>query len=292
MSPTRSLLLKFLVLAAAGILRAESNEALAVSSRTSDDYVRTRRADGSLLPEPYAFGRGGLWTGATGGDAIGRLDFTTIAGTIAGPLAAQNYVPAKDPATTRLLIMVYWGVTRAPEHAAGLPGYQLMQSATEQMSMARAHGDKGEMLEADSLMSSAASAVAVENQRRSRINLQNAQILGYESWWRSTAVLSGTVYGHLRLQDLLDELEEDRYFVVLMAYDFQLLWKHNQKKLLWETRFSMRERGNDFGGQLAAMTRGASRYFGRSSDGLTHQAFPEGRVEVGTARTLEYVPQK
>jgi hypothetical protein len=37
-----------------------------------------------------------------------------VAQTIAVPLASQNYVPAKDPKSTRLMIMVYWGTTIAP----------------------------------------------------------------------------------------------------------------------------------------------------------------------------------
>ena len=56
--------------------------------------------------------------------------------------------------------------------------------------------------------------------------------------------------------------EESRYFGVLLAHDFQAINRQKQRKLLWETRFSLRERRNDFSLQLAAMAQSASRYLG------------------------------
>ncbi len=91
---------------------------------------------------------------------------------------------------------------------------------------------------------------------------------------------------------MLNELEEDRYFVVLMAYDFQLLLKQKKHKLVWETRFSMREHVNAFDKQLPAMVLGASKYFGKDSNGLIHDTIPEGRVDVGDIKSLGEVPAK
>jgi len=63
---------------------------------------------------------------------------------------------------------------------------------------------------------------------------------------------------NVRREDLVDDIEHNRYFVVLMAYDFQVLWKQRKHKLLWETRFSIREQGNDFEKVLPAISRYAS----------------------------------
>jgi hypothetical protein len=95
-----------------------------------------------------------------------------------------------------------------------------------------------------------------------------------------------------RRDDLIAEIEDNRYFVVLMAYDFQMLWKQKKNKLLWETRFSIRERGNDFGKILPAVAQYASQYFGQDSKGLVRQPLPEGHVEVGEPRSLGAVPEK
>jgi len=86
---------------------------------------------------------------------------------------------------------------------------------------------------------------------------------------------------------MIEELEDRRYFVVLMAYDFPLMLKQKKNKLLWETRFSIRERGNDFSKQLTAMAEQAARYFGQDSHGLLHKPLPNVRVDLGETKVIE-----
>jgi hypothetical protein len=76
-----------------------------------------------------------------------------------------------------------------------------------------------------------------------------------------------------------------------MAYDFQMMWKEKKHKLLWETRISLRQRGNDFGRQLPAMMLYASHFFGEETDGLVRNPIPEGHVEVGEP-TVIATPEK
>jgi hypothetical protein len=80
--------------------------------------------------------------------------------------------------------------------------------------------------------------------------------------------------------------------VVLMAYDFPLLWKEKKHKLLWETRFSIRQRHNDFTQQLAAMAQEASRYFGQDSKGLIRERLHDTQVVLGEPKVLGYDPEK
>jgi hypothetical protein len=77
-----------------------------------------------------------------------------------------------------------------------------------------------------------------------------------------------------------------------MAYDFQKMWKHRQHKLLWETRFSINERGVDFDKALPLMAMNVSKYFGEDSNGLVHGAMPMGHVEVGPVQSLGVVAAK
>jgi hypothetical protein len=93
-----------------------------------------------------------------------------------------------------------------------------------------------------------------------------------------------------RQKDLLEDVEENRYFVVLLAYDFQELWQRKQRKLLWETRFSIRERGHDFGKDLLAMAQYASRYFGQDSSGLIRKPLRDTKVILGDPKVLGYEP--
>jgi hypothetical protein len=275
-----------------------ANDITAVSGRTSKDYIRARAANGSFVAEAYAFGKGGNWAGAKVDASIDKLNFLDVAHTIAGPLASQNYVPGSDPNTTKLLIMVYWGTTHAPEHASETAVYDNLQIAGATLDRANMDVKEGQpgaqrFKEAaqEALMTSI-SAVSAENQLREKDDQLNAMMLGYDSWWEKTqGDLRGTAREHDR-EDMLVELEEDRYFVVLMAYDFQLLWKQKKHKLLWETRFSIRQRHHDFDQDLPAMAQYAAQYFGQDSKGLVHKPIPLGHVDIGEVKSLGSVPEK
>ncbi len=245
---------------------AASGDITAVSSRVSADYVRTKLADGSFQPEAFAFGEGGHLPGTAHDDTIDRLTFKDVARVIARPLAGQKYLAAKDPSQTKLLIMVYWGTTAGTAESPNA-----IDPMTDPM-------DK-----------------MIFRDQFDRIDFKNARILGYDS-----EGVIGTDYGrnlrgtalHLKTEDLYEEIEDNRYFVVLMAYDFQLLWKEKKHKLLWETRFSIREHRNDFGRVLPEMALFASRYFGQDTHGLLRRPLPEGHVTLGKLEIGEVVPDK
>jgi hypothetical protein len=243
-----------------------------------------------------------------GDTSIDKLKFLDVAKTIAAPLAGQSYVPAHDPKETKLLILVYWGTTAGASGASSSIGYQNASSAFQDLAQAKAavkaaatRGASGAA--AAAAVKDAAEAefdlsmmeVAIENRQRDRNNLQNARILGYNR----TGLLE-TDYGRgldmtalrFRRRELIDDIEDDRYFVVLLAYDFQQLWKQKKRMLLWETRYSIRQRHNDFDKVLADMTQYASKYFGQDSHGLIRKPLPEGHVTVGETKVIEIVPGK
>jgi hypothetical protein len=272
----------FLPLTSRAFETGGATDITAVSGKTSKDYIRTRLPNGRFLPEEYAFGKGGEWTGDKADFSIDTLTFLDVAHSIALPLASQGYLPSRDPRTARLLIMVYWGTTRAPEHAS-------TSSAYERAADLALPGVSS--TPTDSTYYVAMLLVDLENKQRDRVDFQNAQMLGYDGWWADTSHYKGTfLQGHR--QDIIDELEDDRYFVVLMAYDFQLLWREKKHKLLWETRFSIPQRRHEFNRDLPAMAQYASKYFGQDSGGLVHGEVPFGRVEIGEVKSLGAVPGK
>jgi hypothetical protein len=281
-----------------------ANDITAVSGRTSKDYVRTRLANGSFAPESYAFGKGGNWAGAKADGSIDKLQFLDVAHVIAVPLASQNFVPSRDPKTAKLLIMVYWGTTHAPEHASETNEYVNLQGAQKNLEdiliqKPSAAGSRDPLVNpatveigaAEDAVTTAMAGVVAENHMRDQDDQLNAMMLGYDSWWEETRKFDGTPLA-FRREDMLSELEEDRYFVVLMAYDFQILWKEKKHKLLWETRFSIRQRHHDFDKDLPSMAQFASQYFGQDSHGLVHREIPLGRVDIGEAKSLGEVPAK
>jgi hypothetical protein len=269
----------------------------AVASKVSSDYKRAKATDGKFQPEYYSFGAGGNWGGEISDATIDKLTFLDVAHVIAAPLASQKYLPARDPNTTRLLIMVYWGTTAVPGPQSDSTAVGEFRAAQDNLDKytstsptgVQTTGGGGAADAAIAQWSAALTALNVENQDRVRKDFANANMLGYDA-----PGLIGTEYGnHLRggplgaeRDDLVSEIEENRYFVVLMAYDFQLLWKEKKHKLLWQTRFSISERHNAFDKALPLMAQYASRYFGQDSHGLLRDRVPEGQVNIGSLRSL------
>jgi hypothetical protein len=270
----------------------------AISARASKDYVRARLPNGAYQQESYAFGDGGFDNGSIKDVSIDSLRFNDIAHVIAKPLANENYVPARDPNATKLLIMVYWGLTEVPPPVSDSVAYTNFSEAEQNYSEAlnEAKGlPPGErefiLAGAEEQVSAAMSQISSENRQRDVINYKNGQLLGFgPDVIHEGPYLTGPL--KVRRDDLVAEIEDRRYFVVLMAYDFQMAWKLKKHKLLWETRFSIRQRSHQFDADLAGMAKSASKFFGQDSNGLVRGQLPEGHVEVGNLKSLGDVPAK
>ena len=296
--------------AAAGNGESGSESIIAVSSKVSPDYSRQKAADGTYVTEQIAFGKGGVWGGGERDETLDRMAFTDVARVIAGPLSAQHYLSSRDPKQTKLLVMVYWGATRAPEHASDSVASRTLATYNA-AALAANHAQEvhfnpsdtcapftmasgpvtnyairtPEQIDLDNAMSGAMSLVAAEDRSRDELDARNAAMLGYDGAWDEAATYKATPL-EFRRDQLVTEIEEGRYFVVLMAYDFQLMWKQHKAKLLWETRYSICQRGNDFEKQLYEMSRQASAYFGRASGGIVREEMPNGRVDIGPEKVL------
>jgi hypothetical protein len=274
----------------------------AVSSKVAPDYVRKKLPNGSFVSEFYSFGAGGNWGGEFNDATIDKLTFLDVAHVIATPLAERKYVPARDPKTTGLLIMVYWGTTAVPEPISDSAAYSVFKDATANLAKYTVTLPSGKQITgggpiADDAMdqwSAAAHMLTMVNHQRERTDFANALMLGYDSpgliGTEEGIYTKGTARGFER-DELYAEIEDNRYFVVLMAYDFQLLWKQKKHKLLWETRFSITERNNQFDKALPAMAEYASRYFGQPSNGLIRDHLKEGQVDVGEPSLIEFIAE-
>jgi hypothetical protein len=129
---------------------------------------------------------------------------------------------------------------------------------------------------------------AIDDRERVQADERVAMLLGYDAELDATRGLEHTPLRHSR-DDLVSEIEDSRYFVILMAYDFQKARQHKGPELLWVTRISVRARGNDFRKILPAMTAYASPFFGQDSHGLLRKTMPDGRIDVGEPKSLGFV---
>jgi hypothetical protein len=89
----------------------QSAEIAAVYSQTSKEYVHAQNPDGSFEPETYVLENGGNFGGPRYDPTQNKLSFEDVSRVVAKALATQNYVPSEVPATTDLVILVYWGTT-------------------------------------------------------------------------------------------------------------------------------------------------------------------------------------
>lgn len=242
---------------------AGAEDFVAVSSKVSHGYVRTVLADGTVEPESYVFKEGGYLSGRIADPTIDRMTFADVSKTLAGPLSLRKYTAAVDPKAAKLLIVVYWGTTRAPAETSSATTVGQQEEREVPPSQLHQNG----------FVPFRAGATAPEAQAFSdkMIDEEDAMMLGYGS-----------------AAD--PDLRNYRYFVVLLAYDCQSLLRDKKETLLWETRFSMNEHRNQFDAQLKPMVLAASAYFGRDSLGLVRDPVPEGHVEIGDVKSLGALP--
>ena len=285
-------------------------EITTIYSAAAAGYVREKLPDGTLKPETFAFGQGGHMDGRTAGDSIDKMSFNELVRILKAPLSRRAYEQADEPAEAKLLIMVYWGTTSGTEGESSSAEYQNLQAnqkppppppipldaGTERgaaggLAAEVAHMNAVQGQVADASFDSALQAVTAEEKQRRFIDERNAMLLGYDGEIDAAQGLQNTALAS-HLDELTKEIEQDRYFVVLMAYDFQKLWKEKKKKLLWVTRISIRQRGNEFARVLPAMVQYATEYFGRDSHGLLRKEIREGHVEVGEPTAIGVLPQK
>ena len=313
---------RFLTIAGAFLLilpavrGGETDDIVAVYSSVSPAYARARLPGGSFKPESYAFGEGGNLGGVLKDLTIDKLTFTDVAHLIAPSLAAQNYVPCRtnDPHLTDLLIMVYWGTTTGTNSTSSSSQYQIAQglnppprpppppaptglggtamASDPSTSGAASVAQQNAVIKAadDSAQQMSLSMTSAANRQRDHQNMENAMILGYLDEIKRVDTYKLTALSQRR-QDVVDEVEESRYYVVLLAYDFRSLLVRKERKLLWETRFSIPERRNEFNKQLAAMAQSASRYFGQDSQGLLRKPLPATNVTFGELKVIGVEPE-
>jgi hypothetical protein len=115
---------------------------------------------------------------------------------------------------------------------------------------------------------------------------QNIRILGFAKEQSRADALSFTTFA----EDFYQQLDSYRYFVVLKAYDFQAARKEKKLKLLWESRFSLRQQGVDFVAELPAMSRFAALTFGRETRGIVRPENLKGTVEFGDLKVVGEEP--
>lgn len=269
-------------------------EIASVASRTYNGYQRTRLPDKSFKPETIAFVNAGRWSAPIAGDSVDTLTFEQIIQLLAQPLAARGFLPAKAPQRPDLMIFVAWGTTYGSENFSFTTGFQ--NAAGDAMNALAAGSNDTAKDDLESAVGNAQSdalesaivMLNAERRWRDKMNENNAYVLGFQADLQRAYVTDFTTSA----RDLFEDLSASRYFVVLKAYDFAFAAKEKKRKLLWESRFSIRQQGNDFAEKLPSMINYAARFFGEQTDGAFRRSLPDVKVEIGDAKLIQYEPGK
>lgn len=298
-------------------LRADHLDFVTVSATASPVYLKERMAKGSPRRETYTFMEGKFFGGETNDPSIDKATFLELAHALAPNLAEQNYFPARTARSANLLIVVNWGTTLEDFWSGPSGGdteYQLQLAqvnrdlATYQAAAQSNGAMPSQALAAASRMYADTNLYQSENMAVTQTYEQgyNAGLLGYTAQLAQDWNHQDPNGIHLspELTTHLSDLVEERYFVILLAYDYQDILRNYradhgrtaanrpQPLPVWEVRMNVRAAGNNFTQALPAMAKVAASFYGKNLKGLTTlqtEMGKAGHVLVGAPRVLDVI---
>ncbi len=279
---------------------AAGNKTLTVSVRgqVAPDYQREKLADGTFKHERYVIANGGKFPGTTTDVSMDKISYPEVAGVVAKHLVKQQYYLAKRAKDADLLIAIYWGETvpfsdNRYNEAMDTLGKTLANNQTISMGE-RISQETGEISMAsvtggDAVLTGSMefglARVEMENRLRDEANADNAKILGYMDDINDRRDMVPWTDITNKERDLVADVEESRYYVVVRAYDFKALQKEGRQVVRWTTRISIGSQGNGFDERVAQMVAAAADTFGQKQ-GLRRRFYGDPRVDLGETQFL------
>jgi len=282
---------KAIFLAAAALLpgglRADHQDFITINANATRGYEQRKFVNGVPQRQTYALFQGKFF-GETNDPTLRRLDFNGIAKILAPNLAKQNYYPAKDYKSADLVIVVNWGSTLTDPTQDPTDTERQLQF-DDKMATIQAYnasfavgggpdpsGIQFGMTESRTDGYSAQVAASY-----------NARLLGYTSALNKEMAKSWAYQDGLsaKAESYLADLNQERYFVVLLAYDYQAMQRDHRGDVqnsimgatmmggtayaratmtsvhkpgtplpVWSVRMNIRAAGNSFTQALPAMS--------------------------------------
>ncbi len=309
--PWAAIVIAGLMLSPAGSLFAADDESSVLTSvfaKTAKDYKRVKDEKGRWQREYYAMSNGGPADGTIRDNSQEKIKFVAIATVLAQHLARQGYFPATDPDQVDFLLVVNWGRTMPfadPTYRDGLDNVigsmntmaskgQIAQQARAAASTATATGNANltgtvEDMEAQAAASYLENNMIIQdmlNRSRNQSNARTAHLLGYMDEINDADGPQRYAGGGNLYDELVADIEEARYYIILSAFDFKRTVHEKNPKLRWVTRMSMRAPGNSFADKAAAMIAYSSSRFGQNTEGLERKLYPQYKVNLEDLRFL------
>jgi hypothetical protein len=303
-SRSLALVLAALALALTFATSSRGDENVVVSAFANANYTQRKYDGDKIRRETYVVMQGHFFEGFVVDKSIEKIPFRRIMDVFAPELARREYWPAKNLTEADLLIVVHWGTTMRQPSSNEMRARDSVITDMSESSAVITRRQLSEGLSNAGLAALLSTHDPVADQRQldlldqvadlARTDLgfaNNAQLLGYTKQLRGLSTTLGIGADEVMLRS---DLNSERYFIILKAYDLhEKTTPGITRRAIWTLHLNMRSPGTNFHAALDRMSATAVDYFGRATDGVTTtRSRPrEGKVEVGTPIVIEDKPR-
>lgn len=265
---------------------AKKTARVLVDSYAREGYEESKVVDGESRHETYHFFKGRHFGGNMRDPSLREVSFEDMAVALAEEMKARNYYSVMEQEKGDFLIVVHWGVTGIEESLDELMmndvgGFGNPDGGTV------VDPSSGEVT-SDFSQDYSNDFESYDSARPGQSEKNNASLIGFDRALGRKGLTSQDDY------ELRSMLEDERYFIVLMAYDWQKMRLEKTFDLVWSTRFSLGAIGTNFRDAHFALSRGAANYIGTNLDGdlgKTKTHLGTGDVELGDLEVVETVKE-
>ena len=262
----------------AGTIFAAKTARVFIDSEASTTYNEVKENDGGAKYETYVFIKGNFYVGDFDDKSLRTASFEEVAATLAENMKQRNFYPSSSPSEGDLLIVVHYGTTSVEPDLEEL----FMLDSTDPYAQGESDDTGYSEVYSDDFVDLAdLNDLDANNTAPHRQTMRNNS-LGITKALNRRNITTTEEF------DLRVEMQDERYFIILMAYDYEKLRSENERELLWTTRFSVPSIGTNFEDAYPALARAASSYYGTSLEkyAKTNTHFGTGNVEIGTLETV------
>jgi len=262
----------------AGTIFAAKTARVFIDSEASTTYNEVKENDGGAKYETYVFIKGNFYVGDFDDKSLRTASFEEVAATLAENMKQRNFYPSSSPSEGDLLIVVHYGTTSVEPDLEEL----FMLDSTDPYAQGESDDTGYSEVYSDDFVD-----LADLNDLDANNTAQHRQTMRNNSLGITKALNRRNITTTEEF-DLRVEMQDERYFIILMAYDYEKLRSENERELLWTTRFSVPSIGTNFEDAYPALARAASAYYGTSLEkyAKTSTHFGTGTVDIGTLETV------
>ena len=268
-------------------IHSQAANRVLVKAVASEDYVKERALDEKKKIQTYQFIKGRYFGGLSKNSGMENVSFTDVVQDLAVQLTRQGFYPNPVKGEGDLLISVHYGVTDFEESYEDQWGITSLEDLGYNDTVASAGGggtalEPGQVDAINNLSFNLNSTQAAADSNEQG-GYYKAQLLGMEEAF-SNRVSPQDEY------ELKSLLQEERYFVILMAYDYPSV-KRGKPELVWSTRYSIRAYGQNFEDAIKGMNVVAGDFFGKNLKGLSRKRVDDAsHVEMGDIEVIDDAP--